>query len=105
MNENFFALRLSQLREQKGYTARDMSLSIGQSESYINKIENKRIQPSFENFYAICDHLGITPKDFFDEGNSYPERLNGVIKNMRKLDDKALGQIASLVETLVEKTT
>ena len=35
-----FAARLSKLRQEKGVSARDMSLSLGQSESYINKIEN-----------------------------------------------------------------
>ncbi len=33
----WFARRLSQLRIEKGVSARDMSLSLGQSASYINK--------------------------------------------------------------------
>ena len=41
MYEDLIAKRVSQLRMQKGVSARDMSLSLGQSESYINKIENK----------------------------------------------------------------
>ena len=35
----WFYQRLVELRVQKGVSARDMSLSLGQSESYINKIE------------------------------------------------------------------
>ena len=35
-----FSKRLAELRQEKGVSARDMSLSLGQSESYINKIEN-----------------------------------------------------------------
>lgn len=42
----WFAERLSQLRMEKGVSARDMSLSLGQSASYINKIENRRSLPS-----------------------------------------------------------
>ena len=38
----WFHNRVAELRIQKGVSARDMSLSLGQSESYINKIENKR---------------------------------------------------------------
>ena len=41
----WFYQRISELRIQKGVSARDMSLSLGQSESYINKIENKRTLP------------------------------------------------------------
>ena len=39
---DWFPERLVELRNQKGVSARDMSLSLGQSESYINKIENRR---------------------------------------------------------------
>ena len=38
MYEEKFVNRLIELRIQKGVSARDMSLSLGQSESYINKI-------------------------------------------------------------------
>ena len=62
---NFFYQRLTELRTQKGVSARDMSLSLGQSESYINKIENKKALPSMSVFFYICDFLGIHPKDFF----------------------------------------
>ena len=40
MYETEFAQRLAQLRVQKGTSARDMSLSIGQNPGYINAIEN-----------------------------------------------------------------
>ena len=47
--------RIAQLRLQKGVSARDMSLSLGQSESYINKIENRRTLPSMAGFLYICE--------------------------------------------------
>ena len=40
--ENDFAKRLSELRIQKGVSARDMSLSLGQNSGYINHIENRQ---------------------------------------------------------------
>ena len=36
---DWFYTRLTELRTHKGVSARDMSLSLGQSESYINSIE------------------------------------------------------------------
>ena len=41
MYEEFFSRRLAQLRAQKGVSAREMSLAIGQNSSYINRIENQ----------------------------------------------------------------
>lgn len=49
----WFPARLSQLRHQKGVSARDMSISLGQCESYINKIENRKALPSMGNVIKL----------------------------------------------------
>jgi transcriptional regulator with XRE-family HTH domain len=103
MNEENFAARLSQLRQQKGCSARDMSLSIGQSESYINKIENKRTFPSMPTFFYICDFLGVTARDFFDGDNKMPGHLNELIKDLKRLDANALTHIAGIVKEIISK--
>lgn len=61
----WFHNRVAELRIQKGVSARDMSLSLGQSESYINKIENKRTLPSMTGFIYICEYLGGYSKGIF----------------------------------------
>ena len=66
MYETFFCERLAQLRLEKGVSAREMSLSLGQSESYINRIENNQMLPSLTVFFYICDYFHITPKEFFE---------------------------------------
>ena len=48
-----FAERLTDLRIQKGVSARDMSLSMGQTSSYINNIENKSNLPSMKAFLFV----------------------------------------------------
>ena len=58
--------RIAELRTQRNVSARDMSLSLGQSESYINKIENRRTLPSMAGFLYICEYLDVTPREFFD---------------------------------------
>ena len=49
--EDFVPERLAKLRMQKGVSARDMSLSLGQANNYINNVENKKTfllcSPSF----------------------------------------------------------
>ena len=42
INEENFAKRLSQLKEARQISTREMSLAIGQNCSYINRIENKK---------------------------------------------------------------
>lgn len=89
MYEEFISQRLAQLRAQKGVSARDMSLSIGQSSNYINTIENKKSLPSMSVFFYICEYLSITPKQFFDEKDTSPltnSRLIQVIQGLREDD-------------------
>ena len=40
MYEDFVPERLAKLRALKGVSARDMSLSLGQANNYVNNIEN-----------------------------------------------------------------
>ncbi|MDY4880683.1 MAG: helix-turn-helix transcriptional regulator, partial [Gemmiger sp.] len=50
MENRLFALRLSALRQQKGVSAREMSLALGQNTNYINRIENGKNYPSMQSF-------------------------------------------------------
>lgn len=103
MYENEFQTRLAQLRENKGVSARDMSLSIGQNPGYINNIETGKAIPSMSGFFYICEYLQLSLKDFFDIDAKNPEKLNELIKDLKKLDDKQLDSIASIVQGLVKR--
>lgn len=98
----FFHKRLADLRLQKGVSARDMSLSLGQSESYINKIENKRTLPSILGFIYICEYLEITPQEFFDYNNKNPQTTKEITKLFQKLNPKQQEYILALVTDLTK---
>ena len=100
MYEDIFAERLTSLRTNKGVSARNMSLSIGQSADYINKVENKRIVPSMTAFFNICEYLEITPKDFFDFNSKNPTQQNEIVEKLKKLDKGSLNIIFELVDKL-----
>ena len=72
MTEKDFSLRLAKLREEKGVSARDMSLSMGQNPGYINNIESGKSMPSLSGIFYICEYLGITPKEYFYTKNANP---------------------------------
>lgn len=103
MYEEFFANRITKLRIAKGVSARDMSLSLGQSESYINKIENGKAFPSMQVFFYICQYFGITPKDFFDEQSSNPVLIKSIIEDLTKLDESMIHSIGEIVKGLRKK--
>ena len=99
----WFYKRLSELRMQKGVSARDMSLSLGQSESYINKIENKRTLPSFTGFIYICEYFGITPQEFFHEHMAAPQKLKEIHKELEKLTPEQADHILQIVKDITHK--
>lgn len=97
----WFYNRLTNLRIQKGVSARDMSLSLGQSESYINKIENKRTLPSFMGFLYICEYFEITPEEFFSDTSS-PQKANELLAEIKKLTPDQTEHILQVVKDITK---
>ncbi len=80
-----------------------MSLSMGQADNYINNIENKKSLPSMAAFFYICEYLGVTPQEFFDEGNACPEKLRELVAQAKKLDDKRLAHVLGVMQAMNAK--
>ena len=95
-----FGKRLAQLRMNKNVSARDMSLSIGQSAGYINNVENGVNFPSMSVFFYICEYLDISPKEFFDDKVSDPARLNELIEAVGRLSREQLDHLIAIANGL-----
>ena len=103
MYEDFFAERMASLRMKRSVSAREMSLSIGQNESYINRIENRLAFPSMQVFFYICEYFQITPQEFFDENNPAPGKINQISEEIKNLDDFQLDTVMAVVKGLQHK--
>lgn len=100
MFEDSFIKRLASLREQKGVSAREMSLALGQNESYINRIENGKTFPSLQAFFYICEYLQVSPKEFFDEDSPAPIKVAQIAAELQKLDEVQLDTILAVIRGL-----
>lgn len=100
MYDEFFYKRLTELRMQKGVSAREMSLDIGQNAGYINNIENRKAFPSMSVFFFICEYLDISPREFFDETNPAPAEMRELIACAGKLDRSQLESVIRIVKEL-----
>ena len=98
----WISTRIAQLRSEKGVSARDMSLSLGQSESYINKIENQRTMPSMSGFFYICEYLGISPKEFFDTDIVSPANSNEILRMLGKLPSSKAEHVLQIIQDMTE---
>lgn len=100
MEREEFVRRLVQLRMNKGVSARDMSLSLGQSANYINGIENGESYPSMATFFYICDYLGVTPQQFFDLDSTNPTKAHELLEIVKSLPNEQLDNLIALAKGL-----
>ncbi len=97
MDREDFSRRLTELRQAKGVSARDMSLSLGQSPGYINNIENGVSLPSMSTFFYICEYLDVSPAEFFSVELSDPVRLRALMHELRRLNSSQLDLLMKLI--------
>ncbi|MDY5231729.1 MAG: helix-turn-helix transcriptional regulator [Eubacteriales bacterium] len=100
MDEKDFSMRLATLRTKKNVSAREMSLSIGQNQGYINHIESGQGTPSLSGVFYICEYLGITPSQFFDFDIKNPEKLNKINEYLKKLNDEQLDALEMFLKSM-----
>lgn len=98
---NFVCERIAELRTQKGVSARDMSLSLGQSTSYINKIENRRTLPSLPGLIYICEYFKITPMEFFDTQSKDPNGISQLAGEIKKLSPDQIEHIMLIIKDIL----
>jgi len=103
MYEELFYKRLIELRMAKDVSARDMSLSIGQSSGYVNGLENRKGFPSMQVFFYICEYLGVSPSEFFDEGNAYPAEMKEALSLLGCLDHEQLISLIALLKAMTKE--
>ena len=97
---NEFCSRLTRLRMDKDVSARDMSLSLGLSESYINKIENGKVLPSMSTFFDICDYFKITPQEFFNMGEPFPFDIAVAVDEMHHMNKEQISRMIAFMKDI-----
>ena len=100
MREEFIRNRLTRLRQEKGVSEYQMSYDLGHSRGYIYNISSGKALPPMKEFFAICDYLGVTPKEFFDESCEYPELIQKAVDGMKKLDESDVLMLLGIINRL-----
>lgn len=104
MNEtelrSFISKKLNYFRLKMKVSAREMSLAIGQSDNYINSIENKRVTPSIQMLYTICEYLDVPVDEFLSETKTKDYYLKEINKRLVELDGEQLVSILAMLKSL-----
>ena len=103
MEKEEFIKRLTELRMNKGVSAREMSLSVGMNENYINRLENGAGLPKMETFLFMCDYLGVTPQNFFDVETPDPIKSRKLYLEAHSLSSAQLDVVLDVIREIKNK--
>lgn len=100
IEEQFIRDRISKLREQKQVSERKMSLDLGHSTSYIRSITSGRSLPSMSEFLYICEYLGVTPMEFFNEDKATTLMQQKAIDYIYSMSDEDVSLMIGFIERM-----
>ena len=81
--------RIAFFRTNKGYSVNKLANLSGVSQSYLREVELGNKNPTVEFLSVLCDTLGVTLKEFFDDQPADP--LISKIYQLTPRQRKALG--------------
>lgn len=103
MDLQYIRERISVLRTKKNVSEYRMSTDLGHSKSYMQSISSGRSMPSLGEFLYICEYLGVTPKEFFDEDMKEPQLVQRLCELTRTMSEADLNVLISTAERLNDK--
>lgn len=103
MDTRFISDRISILRTKKNVSEYRMSTDLGHSKSYIQSISSGKSMPSMGEFLYICEYLGVTPREFFDDSLVEPQLVQKLYELTRNMSEDNLNVLINLAERLNNK--
>ncbi len=103
VSEEYIRNRITQLRMKKNVSEYQMSLDLGHSKSYIQSISSGRALPSMGEFLQICEYLGVSEKDFFDEKSENPALIQEILEELYQISETDLSLMLSVLKRIKRK--
>lgn len=100
MFEQYVRNKITELRLHKGVSEYQMSLDLGHGKNYIRSITSGRTLPSLTELPYICEYLGVSVKDFFDDSAQNPVLVHELMLRAKKLDTEDLIAIINLMDRI-----
>lgn len=103
MFEKFIRDRITHLRLLKGVSEYQMSLDLGHGKNYIYSISSGRTLPSLSELPYICEYLGVSVKDFFDDSIENPAPLYDITNRAKQMTDDDLSAVIAIMDRILNK--
>lgn len=92
--------RVSYFRNLKGISVNKLANLSGISQSYLRDIELGNKNPTIEIISCLCDTLGISLKDFFDEETTANMSEDPLVKRIYQLSHKQREALLTFLNTI-----
>ena len=102
MEIDFIARRITELRLKLDISEQKMSQDMGHGRGYVRNITSGHANPSLPEFLYMCEYLGVTPGEFFNEEIEEPLLLRRAYEGLKKLDERDLKVLIGLIDRLNE---
>lgn len=92
--------RITHFREQKCFTVNKLANMAGLSQSHLRDIELENKNPSVETLSLICQALGISLCDFFNDGISGSLLSDPLLQRIYRLNPKQREALSAFLGTM-----
>lgn len=92
--------RIAYFRKQKGYSVNKLANLSGVSQSYLRDIELDNKNPTVAFLTIICNALGISLQDFFNDDNNISITNNPLLQRIYKLNPEQQEALIKFLDTL-----
>lgn len=92
--------RIEYFRKQKGYSVNKLANLSGVSQSYLRDIELENKNPTVAFLTIVCNALGISLQDFFNEENTSSFNNNPLLQRIYKLNPEQQEALLKFLDTL-----
>ena len=100
VTDKFVRERITNLRLGMGVSEYKMSYDLGHSRSYVHNISSGKCLPAMTEFFEVCEYLGVTPMQFFDESVKEPALVAEAVNVFKDLDEDDMKLVISLAKRL-----
>lgn len=92
--------RITFFRELKGLTTNKLAYNSGVAQSFVRDIELGSKNPTIITLSSLCDALGITLKDFFDDGSLESFLDNPLMREAYKLSPEQRTKLTEFLKLI-----
>lgn len=98
MDMNTLLQRIGYFRNKMNLSARELSLRIGKSDTYINQVENKNFRISLPVLFEIIDALEVSCAEFFSDNYKSFQQDKEILDVLRSLSPERKNSFLDLMK-------